>query len=69
MREKTVKKSQNKKTYKRGRGGQHFDRGHIYQPILPLENVNTIYHTEFHQIPSINVACVKKKQRVHKSKG
>ena len=31
------------------------------RPILPLENVNTSYHTEFHQILSINVAWVPKK--------
>ena len=31
------------------------------RPILPLENVNTSYHTEFHQILSINVAWVPKR--------
>ena len=31
------------------------------RPFLPLENVNTSYHTEFHQILSINVAWVPKR--------
>ena len=31
------------------------------RPILPLENVNTSYHTEFHQILTINVAWVPKR--------
>ena len=30
---------------------------------LPLDNVNTSYHTEFHQILSINVAWIKKKAK------
>ena len=31
------------------------------RPIFPLENVNTSYHTEFHQILTINVAWVPKR--------
>ena len=31
--------------------------------ISPLEYVNTSYHTEFHQILSVNMACIKKKRQ------
>ena len=36
--------------------------------VFPLDNVNTIYHTEFHQILTINVAWVPKRQYFHKVK-
>ena len=36
--------------------------------ISPLEYVNTSYHTEFHQILSVNMACIKKKgKRCHEN--
>ena len=33
------------------------------RPILTLKNVNTSYHTEFHQILTINVAWVAKRHK------
>ena len=35
---------------------------------FPLDNVNTSYHTEFHQILTINVALVPKRHYFHKGK-
>ena len=35
-----------------------------HRPILPVEYVNTSYHTTFHQNISINVACVQKRALV-----
>ena len=35
---------------------------------FPLDNVNTSYHTEFHQILTINVALVPKRHNFHKGK-
>ena len=37
------------------------DRRRRRRPILPVEYVNTSYHTTFHQNISINVACVQKR--------
>ena len=37
--------------------------------FLPLDNVNTSYQTECHQILSIDVACIKKSINFHKGKG
>ena len=40
------------------------DRRRRRRPILPVEYVNTSYHTIFHQNISINVACVQKRALV-----
>ena len=37
------------------------DRRRRRRPILPVEYVNTSYHTTFHQNISINVACIQKR--------
>ena len=40
------------------------DRRRRRRPILPVEYVNTSYHTTFHQNISINVACIHRKALV-----